>query len=188
MRDRSVQRLEAPGALAVIVGRHQELDGTDTAAGAPSVVASTIGSFIPRALWADKPASTDPGAISRLYFEFEANAFGITNMGDLLRDLGPVAVPLAMALMGIVLRLLHATLVGSGPVAAGRVTAFVVLIVRAPSWWEGFYATFFADLVRAGLVVAVALGLVHLWVRTARRHHAGPVTDAPSPAGAAGPR
>ena len=60
--------------------------------------------------------------------------------------------------------------------------------MRAPSWWEGFYATFFADLVRAGLVVAVALGLVHLWVRTARRHHAGPVTDAPSPAGAAGPR
>lgn len=169
VRDRSVQRLEAPGALAVVVARHQELDGTDTAAGAPRVLESAFGSFIPRVVWADKPASTDPGAISRLYFEFGANAFAITPMGDLLRDLGPIAVPIAMALMGLVLRLLHAALVGADPATAGRVVAFVVLIVRAPSWWEGFYATFMADLVRAGLVVAVALGFVHLWVRSAGR-------------------
>ena len=169
VRDRSVQRLEAPGALAVVVARQQELDGTDTAAGAPHVLESALGSFIPRVVWADKPASTDPGAISRLYFEFEANAFAITPMGDLLRDLGPVAVPLAMVVMGVVLRLLHATLVGAGPVTAGRVAAFAVLVVRGPMWWEGFYATFLADLVRAGLVVAVALGAVHLWVRVLGR-------------------
>ena len=174
VRDRSVQRLEAPGALAVVVARHQELDGADTAAGAPSVVESAIGSFIPRVVWADKPASTDPGAISRLYFEFEANAFAVTPMGDLLRDLGPIAVPIAMALMGVVLRLLHAALVGGDLATAGRVAAFVVLIVRAPGWWEGFYATFLADLVRAGLVIAVALAFVHLWVRIARRSWSSP--------------
>jgi hypothetical protein len=178
VRDRSVQRLEAPGALAVVVARHQELDGVDTEAGAPRVLESAVGSFIPRVVWSDKPASTDPGAISRLYFEYEANAFAITPMGDLLRDLGPVAVPLAMAFMGLVLRLLHAALVGGDLATAGRVSAFVVLIVRAPGWWEGFYATFLADLVRAGVVVAVALGFVHLWIRLAGRSSRAPVPTA----------
>lgn len=173
LRDRSVQRLEAPGALAVVVARQQELDGTDTAAGAPRVLESMVGSFIPRAVWSNKPASTDPGAISRLYFEFEANAFAITPMGDLLRDLGPLAVPIGMVVMGAVLRLLHASLLDASGATAGRVVAFVVLIVRAPMWWEGFYPTFLADLVRAGLVIAVALGFVEVWTRLAARGRAG---------------
>lgn len=184
LRDRSVQRLEAPGALAVVVARQQELDGTDRAAGAPRVLESVVGSFIPRVVWSDKPASTDPGAISRLYFEFEANAFASTPMGDLLRDLGPLAVPVAMAAMGAVLRLLHAALLGDGSAPAGRVVAFVVLIVRAPMWWEGFYATFLADLVRAGMVIAVALAFVEVWARAAGRRSA--LASGPAPGRAAG--
>jgi hypothetical protein len=104
-------------------------------------------------------------------------------MGDLLRDLGPLAVPLAMAFMGVVLRLLHASLVGAGPVTTARVAAFVVLIVRAPMWWEGFYATYLADIVRAGLVVAVALAFVHLWVRVASRSSKDPTTVDHEPVG-----
>lgn len=167
LRDRSVQRLEAPGGLAVIVARNHELDGTDTADGAPRVLDSMIGSFVPRALWSDKPASTDPGAISRLYFEYEANAFAVTPMGDVLRDLGPFAVPLLMLLMGAVLRLVHAALVGSPPLAATGVAAFAVLVVRAPMWWEGFYATYLGDLLRAGVVIAASLVFVHLLARRA---------------------
>jgi hypothetical protein len=75
-------------------------------------------------------------------------------------------------------------------VAAGRSVAYVVLIVRAPSWFEGFYANVVADLVRAGLVVTVALALVHLWVRLAARP-AGPTgpgvaTDGPTAPAAVG--
>ncbi|MBX3286170.1 MAG: hypothetical protein KF703_12555 [Actinobacteria bacterium] len=172
LRDRSVQRLEAPGGLAVIVARNQELDGRDTADGAPRVVDSMVGSFVPRALWSDKPASTDPGAISRLYFEYEANAFATTPMGDVLRDLGPLAVPLLMALMGAVLRLVHGALVGTPPPAATGVAAFAVLAVRAPMWWEGFYATYLADLLRAGLVIAASLVFVHVAVRLQDRRSA----------------
>ncbi|MEZ5176887.1 MAG: hypothetical protein R2746_01010 [Acidimicrobiales bacterium] len=172
LRDRSVQRLEAPGGLAVIVARNQELDGRDTADGAPRVLDSMVGSFVPRALWSDKPASTDPGAISRLYFEYEANAFATTPMGDVLRDLGPLAVPLLMALLGAVLRLLHGALVGTPPPAATGVAAFAVLAVRAPMWWEGFYATYLADLLRAGLVIAASLVFVHVAVRLQDRRSA----------------
>jgi hypothetical protein len=65
VRDRSVQRLEAPGGLAVVVGRHQELDGIDTAAGAPRVLESALGSFIPRVLWPDTLSLASDGF---LYF------------------------------------------------------------------------------------------------------------------------
>ena len=41
----------------------------------------------------------DPNAYGRVYFEFD-NAFAMSPMGDVLRDVGPVAVPLAMVLMG----------------------------------------------------------------------------------------
>lgn len=163
--DRTVQRLEAPGGLAVIAGRSEELDGADTDAGAPRVVESVVGSFVPRVVWRDKPASTDPAAISRLYFQYEDNAFATTPMGDLLRDLGPIAVPLGMALMGMALRLVHASLVDLDTATAGRVATFSVLIVRLPMWLEGFYATFIADIVRVVLVTGVALGFVHLLAR-----------------------
>ncbi|MCB1249687.1 MAG: hypothetical protein KDB36_09780 [Acidimicrobiales bacterium] len=169
LRDRAVQRLEAPGTLAVIAARAEELDGVDEAAGAPTVVSSTIGAFVPRLVWPSKPATGDPGAISRLYFAFEDNAFAVTPMGDLLRDLGPVAVPVGMALVGIVLRLVHTALVRAPDAGAGRVAAYVTLLARAPSWFEGPYGNVLADLVRVGLVVAVALAFVHLWVRLAER-------------------
>lgn len=169
LRDRSVQRLEAPGSLAVILARSEELDGIDTADGAPRVLDSMLGAFIPRAVWSDKPATTDPGAISRLYFEYEANAFATTPMGDVLRDLGPLAVPVLMALMGVVLRLVHSTLVGRSPLTATGVAAYAVLAVRAPMWWEGFYATYLGDLVRAGVVIAASLVFVHLVARRTPR-------------------
>lgn len=165
LRDRSVQRLEAPGSLAVVVARSGELDGIDAADGAPRVLDSMLGAFIPRAVWSDKPATSDPGAISRLYFEYEANAFATTPMGDLLRDLGPAAVPILMALMGVALRLVHATLVGRSPLAATGVAAYAVLAVRAPMWWEGFYATYLGDLLRVGVVIAASLVFVHLLAR-----------------------
>jgi hypothetical protein len=165
LRDRSVQRLEAPGSLAVIVARSGELDGLDTADGAPRVLDSMLGAFIPRAAWSDKPATSDPGAISRLYFEYEANAFAMTPMGDVRRDLGPAAVPLLMVLMGATLRLVHAALVGRSPLAATGVAAYAVLAVRAPMWGEGFYATYLGDILRAGLVIAASLAFVHLLAR-----------------------
>jgi hypothetical protein len=165
LRDRGVQRLEAPAGLAVLVARHRELDAAEARRGAPRVLDATFGAFIPRAVWSSKPATGDSTTISVLYFEYEDSAFPVTPMGDLLRDLGPLAVPLGMVLMGFVLRVLHEALLSGRELSAGRVAAYVVLIIRAPSWFEGFYATFLADLVRVGFVVAVALGFVSLVAR-----------------------
>jgi hypothetical protein len=171
--DQLVRRLDSVPSLAVIAGRREQLAPAEVAAGIDgNVAAGVVGAVVPRAIWSSKPATSDPSGIAALYFEFPDNAFATTAMGDVLRDLGPVAVAPAMVVMGVVLTLVGALAGGRAPDVAGT-ALLAVLVVRIPSWLEGFYATHLAELVRIGglaVVVLLALG----WIERRGRVTAAP--------------
>lgn len=165
-RDKFVERLELPASVGIVAVRYPTLrEAEDEAGTRGDVEAGVVGAFIPRAVWSSKPATMDPNAYGRVYFEFD-NAFAMSPMGDVLRDIGPVAVPLAMVLMGALVGTTHAALRGRGllpdRVNPGRTVLWIVLAVRSLGWFEGQYATFLADLVRVGIIGIVVLFVVGL--------------------------
>ena len=53
-------------------------------------------SFIPRFIWNEKPPTSDARAYSDLYFNFGENSFAISPFGDLIRNFGPIGIPLGI--------------------------------------------------------------------------------------------
>ena len=106
--DTLAQRMETASSLAVVVANYETLETYASDFGlAGNIWTFTWTAFIPRIVWPDKPIISDARAYSELYFDYGENSFAITPMGDLLRNFGPIGVPLGMALLGFVLRILY---------------------------------------------------------------------------------
>ena len=127
-------------------------------------------SFIPRFVWNDKPPTSDARAYSDLYFNYGENSFAISPFGDLVRNFGPIGVPLGMLLLGIYLRIIHAGLIDTPHPALWKKVAYFPLLTLVS--YEAFYATIFPSIVRTVFILAVSLFLVNLIAKQIRKSRA----------------
>jgi hypothetical protein len=157
-------RMETTSSLAVVVANYEKLETYASDYGlAGNIWTFTWTAFIPRFVWPDKPIISDARAYSALYFDYGENSFAMTPMGDLLRNFGPLGVPIGMALLGLVLRILHVALVESQVRSVWRATLYFMLLTRVS--YEGFFGTILPDMIRTTVIVVVAGILVNFMVR-----------------------
>lgn len=157
-------RIDNLSSLGVVVANYEKLAPYEASYGIENnVINDLYTSFIPRAFWNDKPPTSDARAYSDLYFNYNENSFAITPFGDLLRNFGPVGVPLGMLILGIYLRLIYAALIETpNPSMWKKVAYFQLLTVVS---YESFYALIFPSVVRIIFVLAISLFLVNLLIR-----------------------
>jgi hypothetical protein len=153
------ERLENVSALAVIVSSYEKLAPYEAAYGMENNIwVYTWTAFIPRFIWEDKPIVSDARAFSDLYFNYADNSFPMTTIGDLLRNFGPVGIPLGMILLGFFLRILYAALIENQPPSMWRSMAYLMLLTRVSH--EGFYGTILPEMIRAGFIVFLTVLLI----------------------------
>jgi len=136
------ERIDGISSVAVVVSNFERLAPYEASYDLENNIIKDLWiSFIPRFLWNDKPPSSDPRAYSDLYFNFSGNSYAITPVGDLIRNYGPIGVPLGMLFVGVFLRFTYAMLIENQKVTIGRATAYFMFLVSLS--YEGFYSSIF---------------------------------------------
>jgi hypothetical protein len=154
-------RLENLSSLANVVSNYEKLAPYEKAYGLDNnIIRDAWTSLIPRFVWNDKPLTSDSHAYSDLYFDYEANSFAVTLWGDLLRNFGPWGIPIGMAVLGIVLRVIHVSLWQQSEGHQWRSAAYYLVLTQVS--YEAFYATLLPCLLRIGVVLIVTLYLANL--------------------------
>jgi hypothetical protein len=160
-------RVEQLSSVGVVVANYEKLAPYEASYGLENnVINDLYTSFIPRFVWPEKPPTSDSRAYSDLYFNYGDNSFAISPFADLLRNFGPIGVPLGMLLLGIYLRLIYATLIDTPDPAMWKKVAYFALLTVVS--YESFYATIFPSIVRLVFVLALSLLLVNLFTTKAR--------------------
>jgi hypothetical protein len=156
------ERFEAVSSLAVIVSNYEKLEPYEEGYGLKdNIWNDSITAFIPRPLWKDKPVSSEPRKFAELYFNFGENSFTITPMGDLLRNFGPLGVPLGMFILGFILSIIYTSLVENQEFSYWRTTLFYILLTGVS--YEGFYGTIMPYLIKYGAFAVIGLLFIRLF-------------------------
>jgi len=151
------ERLDAISPLAVVVSNYEALAPYEEAWGInDNIYVDTFIFFIPRVVWPDKPVSIDPSRYGDLYFNFPENSFTLTPMGDLLRNFGPIGVPIGMFILGMIIRVLYSTLIEGQDFSYWRITLFFMMFTTIS--FEGTFGLIIPMLFKVG--VASFFGLV----------------------------
>ena len=154
-------RLENLSSLAVVVSSYEKLEAYEESYGlSGNILRDAYTAFIPRFFWNDKPLTSDAHAYSDLYFNYADNSFAITPFGDLLRNFGPIGIPIGMALIGLFLRTVYVGLYTTKLGYQWRAVSYYLLMTTIS--YEAFYATLFPSIVRVAAVLAVTLYLSNL--------------------------
>lgn len=154
-------RIENLSSVAVVVSNYERLAPFEASYGLENnIINDTLTSFVPRFLWQDKPATSDARAYSLLYFNYGENSFAISPFADLLRNFGPIGVPLGMFVLGIYLRTIYRLFVDTPSPSMWKYTAYLPLLILVS--YESFYATILPSVVRTVAVLAVSLFIVNL--------------------------
>ncbi|MBC7908905.1 MAG: hypothetical protein H7Y30_00285 [Pyrinomonadaceae bacterium] len=157
------QRMETTSSLAVVVANYEQLESYAGDYGlAGNIWTYTWTAFIPRFVWPDKPVISDARAYSALYFDYGDNSFAITPIGDLLRNFGPIGVPIGMAILGFVLRIMYTSLIEGGR-SVWRSAAYYLLLVNVS--YESFYGTILPAILRLSLIILVCGFFISLMIR-----------------------
>jgi hypothetical protein len=165
------ERIELITTVAVVVANYERLQPFEKEFGLSGNIVSGIATaLIPRVLWPDKPSVLDPRAVGELYFGYR-NSFGITPIGDLIRNFGPISIPIGMALLGLGLRGLYAALIENRRPSMWRSAAYLVLLTSVS--FEQFYGSILPTVLRTAVILTVALGIVEVVARMASRRAAG---------------
>jgi hypothetical protein len=158
------QRMETTSSLAVVVANYEQLENYASDYGlAGNIWTYTWTAFIPRFVWPDKPIISDARAYSALYFDYGDNSFAITPIGDLLRNFGPLGVPIGMAILGFVLRIMYVSLVEGQTKSVWRSSAYYLLLIKIS--YEGFYGTILPEILRMSLIVLLAGLIINILIR-----------------------
>lgn len=158
-------RIENLSSVAVVVANYEKLAPYEASYGLENNILNDLyTSFIPRFFWTDKPPTSDTRAYSDLYFNYNENSFAISPFADLLRNFGPIGVPLGMLLLGVYLRFIYAALIDTPNPAMWKKVAYFPLLTIVS--YESFYATIFPSVIRIIFVLALSLLLVNLLIRT----------------------
>lgn len=156
------ERIEAVSALGVIVSNYEKLAPYEDNYGLKdNIWNDSVYAFIPRPLWKDKPVGSDPRRFADLYFNYGENSFTVTPMGDLLRNFGPIGIPLGMFVLGFVLSIFYSTLVENQEFSFWRTTLYYMLLTGVS--YEGFYGTIFPYIVKYGFIAVVGLIFIRIF-------------------------
>ena len=158
------ERLDTFSSVAVVVSNYEQLQPYEESYGLDNNIWKDLTTFfIPRIFWNEKPVASESRKYSDLYFNYGENSFAITPVGDLVRNFGPVGVPIGMFLFGIVLRFLYRTLVEDQPRVFWRITFYFMLLMSIS--YEGFYGLLVPILFKVGITALVGLLVVGLIAR-----------------------
>jgi len=159
------ERLDTLSSVAVVVSNYEQLYPYEESYGLDdNIWKDTTTFFVPRVIWNDKPIASDPRKYSELYFNYGDNSFAITPMGDLVRNYGPVGVPIGMFFLGIFLRFIYRSLIENQPRTVWRATLYFMLLMSIS--YEVFYGMLIPFLVKAGLTTLLGLAIVGLIARS----------------------
>ena len=160
-------RVENLSSAGVVVANYEKLAPYEASYGLENnIVNDLYTSFIPRFVWNEKPNTSDARAYSDLYFNYGENSFAISPFADLLRNFGPIGVPIGMLLLGIYLRFIYAGLIDTPNPAMWKKVAYFSLLTIVS--YESFYATIFPSVVRLVFVIGISLAVANLFI-TGRR-------------------
>ena len=164
-------RVENLSSVGVVVANYEELAPYEASYGIENNILNDLyTSFIPRFVWKEKPPTSDARAYSDLYFNFGENSFAISPFGDLLRNFGPIGVPIGMLILGIYLRFIYAMFIDTPNPAMWKKVAYFSLMTIVS--YEAFYGTIVPSVVRLVFVLAISLSLVNLFARRKAIHGA----------------
>jgi hypothetical protein len=159
------ERLDTLSSVAVVVSSYEQLQPYEESYGLDNNIWKDLSTFfVPRIFWNEKPVASESRKYSDLYFNYGENSFAITPIGDLVRNFGPVGVPIGMFLFGIVLRLIYRALVEDQPRLFWRLTLYFMLLMSIS--YEGFYGQLIPMLFKVGITALVGLIIVGLVARS----------------------
>jgi hypothetical protein len=163
------ERIENVSSLAVVVSNYEKLEPYEESYGLKdNIWNDSITFFIPRPLWVNKPVGSEPRRYADLYFNYSENSFTVTPMGDLLRNFGPVGVPLGMILLGIILSMIYTALIEDQIFSFWRTTLFYMLLTTVS--YEGFYGTIIPYLIKYGLLAVLGIVFIRFFqINTSNR-------------------
>ncbi|HRJ89513.1 MAG: hypothetical protein JNK51_06730 [Blastocatellia bacterium] len=157
------ERLDSISSLAVIVSNYEALAPYEELWGINNNIwVDTITFFIPRAIWADKPISIEPSKYADLYFNYSENSFTMTPMGDLLRNFGPIGVPLGMIVLGFLLRIIYAALIEGKEFAYWRACIYYMILTAIS--YEGTYGLIVPYLSKVLVISFVGMLLIRFFI------------------------
>lgn len=155
------ERIDSVSSLAVIVSNYEQLAAYEEAWGISNNIWNEVTTFfIPRVIWPNKPISIEPKQYADLYFNYSENSFTMTPMGDLLRNFGPIGVPLGMIVLGLIIRLLYSSLIEGQTFTFWRATLFYMMFSTIS--FEGTYGLIVPMMFKVGATAVLGLILVRL--------------------------
>lgn len=162
-------RVESVTPLAVVVSNYEILQPYEEGYGLDNNIwKDSVTFFIPRVFWQDKPVASEPRKYADLYFNYSENSFTITPMGDLLRNFGPIGVPLGMILLGFLIRIIYAGLIENREFSFWRITLFYMLLMHIS--YEGFYGSIIPFLVKVGFITVVGIIFLRIFIHNSKRN------------------
>lgn len=157
------ERLESVSSLAVIVSNYEKLAPYEELYGiSGNIWNDTAIFFIPRLVWPNKPVGIEPSKYAELYFNFSDNAFTMTPIGDLLRNFGPIGIPLGMLILGIIIRTFYAALQEKQEFSFWRATLYYMMLTAIS--YEGTYGLILPSIVKIGAVSVLGLVILRFLV------------------------
>jgi hypothetical protein len=155
-------RIETLSQVAVYVANYEKLHSMESSYGIADIWTMTWTAFIPRAIWPNKPYISGSRGLGLLYFNLQGSSPASTPMIDLLRNFGPIGVPLGMALLGVVLRIMYSALIHGQKTSAWRAGGYYLLLTSVS--YEGMYGSILPVLIRVCVVFSVGLVLLYVWM------------------------
>lgn len=160
------ERIDAVSSLAVVVSNYEKLAPYEESYGLDNNIwKDSITFLIPRVVWNDKPLATDPSKYADLYFNFSENSFTLTPIGDLLRNFGPIGIPLGMIILGFALRIVYTGLVENQGFSFWRSSIYYMLLTSIS--YEGSYGLIIPYLLKVGFIAVLGMLIVWFLVRKA---------------------
>lgn len=152
-------RIDAVSSLAVVVSNYEALAPYEEQIGiANNIWVDTVTFFIPRLIWKDKPVAIEPAKYADLYFNFSDNSFTMTPIGDLLRNFGPLGIPIGMLILGLFFRIMYRSLIDGQPFSFWRSAIFYMTI--SITTFEGTYGLIVPNMFKVGTISFAGLMFV----------------------------
>ncbi len=170
------ERLDTLSSVAVVVSNYEQLQPYEESYGLDNNIWKDITTFfIPRVIWNEKPVASEPRKYSDLYFNYGENSFAITPIGDLVRNYGPIGVPIGMFLFGILIRFMYRALIENQPRLIWRSTLYFMLLMAIS--YEGFYGLLIPFLFKVGITSIVGLLIVGLVAKSMGHSRISPLAN-----------
>jgi hypothetical protein len=162
------ERVDGLSSLAVVVSNHEKLASYEASYQLENNIWNyTWTAFIPRFIWDDKPMVSDARGYGELYFNYADNAFAMTVVGDLLRNFGPIGIPVGMIVLGFFIRVIYASLIENQNPPTWRVMMYFMLLTIIS--YEGFYGTILPLVLRVGVISLFSLFLLRFLIGSGRK-------------------